>query len=958
MIFQALEQLLNEFFVGVQERNVSFYHGDLFGRRLPFELAAGYIGDVKIEGIVGAVAGWPLEVTVNNVCLVLRPNQVQWENELLLRYAKELVVALWQSFLTPSVAKKGSSALISPAKWLTLLTIEKVSLYCDLNAETYWAPALTTDSPIAATANASSRFAFPSTEPSPAKLTLNEALENFRAHARKPFARDQRRELLFIRVIWMKLDFQHLMSQGSSKRGLLASLALELAAIDVVTEEIELNFDFAQVTALLDELEHLADYFKRAHWQQKRPSCIDRDRQTPPSVRVSPNALLPLPPVSDDDRGSLTFSIDKQRKSRLWFRAMWRYAFRCVLEQLQKAPKSPHDLPFSQQTSSSLWWSHNGQDKPEDAQGLHEMRRRRYIHLYARNLSPAALEIALYGRGMGLMGLISSQSKLKATTEASKDQTPPPSPRQYVLPEFEPLSLEESWELSDFILLLPVYEQRVCRAMAEQELRRDYSTAPASPIRTISPPREFPVTPTEMTRSPAHTRSLSVDSSLIPLDFAASHPQFARGATVNASVFNSALRQQAIRQASQTASRPHAASTSVLPNPTKLRTDWERAGMSAGKLPAFQTHSWLEQQCFPAWLLDSNRCVPQINWQLGQLTVRFSRGDSGLKDAVQSDLYVEIGLASSCGALLVSRKPFLTFLVEMRLGLVHATLVSHSHRQDAVTEAVGGNSRYNWISSDYIRTPADGFFYVGAKYSAREAVLKSTGPGDVEEDWGLKGRMCMGPLTIDCNEEVMRTALGETVAAEIRASRKCLPLPDDGHGVRATHVSILREVHRNCVSLVSRLPRKKIGTSGGGTTAEGEELRGLAAAARSLIVTAEQQQQREKKNAWRTRLLHAMLLRSVTFEVTVGALELKLSANDSCIQQPLSFQTPIDAEKAAQPEPCDDMNIVLPTTTFRLQNRPSKSECFVEAAGARLRYRSTKEGRAAVIRHLLQHFSC
>ncbi|RLN66942.1 hypothetical protein BBJ28_00004636 [Nothophytophthora sp. Chile5] len=916
-------------FAGCEEASHFKVHDVFLKTALPFELAAGYIGDVKIEGIVGAVAGWPLEVTVDNVCLVLRPNQVQWENELLLRYAKELVVALWQSFLTPSVAKKGSSALISPAKWLTLLTIEKVSLYCDLNAETYWTPALTTESPIIATANASSRFTSPSAEPSPAKLTLNEALENFREHATKPFARDQRRELLFIRVIWMKLDFQHSTSLSSSKRGLLASLALILTAIDVVTEEIELNFDFAQVTALLEELEHLVDYFKRAHWQQKRPSCIDRDRQTPPSVRVSPNALLPLPPASDDDRASLTFSVDKQRKSRLWFRAMWRYAFFCVLEQLKKAPRSPHDLPFSQQTSSSLWWSHNGQDKPEDAQELHEMRRRRYIHLYARNLSPAALEIALYGRGMGLMSLISSQSKLGATTEASKAQTPPPSPRRYVLPEFEPLSLEESWELSDFILLLPVYEQRVCRAMAERELRRDYSTAPASPTRTISSPREFPVTPTEMTRSPAHTRSLSVDSSLIPLDFVASHPHFTRGATVNASVLSSALHQQAIRQASPAASRPHAASTSVLPSPTKLKTDRERANMSAGKR---QTHSWLEQQCFPACLLDSNRCIPQINWQLGQIAVRLCRGDSGLKDAVRPELYVEIGLASSCGALLVSRKPFLTFLVEMRLGLVHATLVSHSHRRDAPTEAVHGSSRYNWISSDYIRTPTDGFFYVGAKYSAREAVLKSAGPGDVEEDWGLKGRMCMGPLTIDCNEKAMRTALGETVAAEIRASRKCL---------RA----------------ISETFTKK-GTSGGGTTAEGEELRGLAAAAHSLIVAAEQQQQREKNNAWRTRLLHAMLLRSATFEVAVGALELKLSANVSRIQQPLYFQTPIDAGKTARPEPCDDMNVVLPTTTFRLQNRPSKSECFVEAAGARLLYRSTKEGRAAVIRYLLQHFSC
>lgn len=34
MIFEVLKQLLGEFFVGVEEHNVSFYAGDLFGRLL------------------------------------------------------------------------------------------------------------------------------------------------------------------------------------------------------------------------------------------------------------------------------------------------------------------------------------------------------------------------------------------------------------------------------------------------------------------------------------------------------------------------------------------------------------------------------------------------------------------------------------------------------------------------------------------------------------------------------------------------------------------------------------------------------------------------------------------------------------------------------------------------------------------------------------------------------------
>lgn len=41
MIFEVLQQVLNEFFVDVQEDNVSFYAGDLFGQLLPFYYKVG-----------------------------------------------------------------------------------------------------------------------------------------------------------------------------------------------------------------------------------------------------------------------------------------------------------------------------------------------------------------------------------------------------------------------------------------------------------------------------------------------------------------------------------------------------------------------------------------------------------------------------------------------------------------------------------------------------------------------------------------------------------------------------------------------------------------------------------------------------------------------------------------------------------------------------------------------------
>ncbi|GAB9465522.1 hypothetical protein Gpo141_00002929 [Globisporangium polare] len=143
MIYETLEQLFNEFFVDIQEENVGFSLGDLFesshfrikdvflktqiinSLHLPFELAAGYIGDFKVEGLLGAVAGSPLTVVISDVCLVLRRNDVDWDNELMFRYTKEMMIALLQSFSSPSYEKKktdttNKKSFISPAKWISV----------------------------------------------------------------------------------------------------------------------------------------------------------------------------------------------------------------------------------------------------------------------------------------------------------------------------------------------------------------------------------------------------------------------------------------------------------------------------------------------------------------------------------------------------------------------------------------------------------------------------------------------------------------------------------------------------------------------------------------------------------------------------------------------------------------------------------------------------------------------
>lgn len=99
-------------------------------------------------------------------------------------------------------------------------------------------------------------------------------------------------------------------------------------------------------------------------------------------------------------------------------------------------------------------------------------------------------------------------------------------------------------------------------------------------------------------------------------------------------------------------------------------------------------------------------------------------------------------------------------------------------------------------------------------------------------------------------------------------------------------------------------------------------------------------------------MLHALLLRSSTFEVEVGQLELNLSTYTSHIEKALSGQ----GQTIKPSETREDVNIILPMTAYRLQNFPAMNECVVDVAGARVIYRSTKQGRAAVIRHLAHLF--
>ncbi|ETM36033.1 hypothetical protein L914_17170 [Phytophthora nicotianae] len=1023
MIFEALQQVLNEFFVDVQEDHVSFYAGDLFepshfklndvflqtslvnSLQLPFELSAGYLGNVTVEGLVGAVAGWPLEVNVSDLCLVLKPHKAQWENELLIRYARELLVAICQCFGRPATVKKDNASFISPAKWIwnrikavaadmiiqlerihirvesprsdklvayglyiplirfapreveeqilyrrqqpgvvypktsdnffsKLLTIENVSFYTDLDGSTYWTAPKESETTPVTTENPLAAALLTSLDPNTRQVLLQDSLKRFKECALKSFTRTEHRELAFIRVVWIKLDFKRAQQNPSENK---SSTRPVLTAVDIATEEIEVKVDFDQIAMILVELEHVVEYFKRARSWQWRPSCIDREHHAPPSVKLSANALLPLP-ISDEERAALVFSIDKQRKSRLWFRAKWRYAFRCIVDQKRRSKREDY-----QEIDPRIWWRFDDIVDKE----LQQVRRQRYMHLYARSLSPSAMEIALYGRGKALLSLSS-----QAQTGVGKLQSPPASPRRRPLPEFDPLTQVEQWELSDFIVTMSVYEQRVCRALTEQQLRRDYTAAPPSPTRKVSSSMEFSVAPAESTSH--HGRSYSVDSFSSPPAHQPVSPdaehRHKRGMTIGF-----AGDELSVRLASPPSSRPHAASTSDLPSPTKHESalDLEplRAWIFKQRQLGLHTTSWFEKQFFPNWILNPSKVIPLLNWHLGPLRISLAAGDSDHVQTANRDIGVDIGVDGCSGAMLLSRAPFLRILVEVRVGLLHVTLIRQPHLQNDESRVDSGIvTEYKWISSNYIRSPEDGFFYVGLKYSAHEVAAKPNGRvqfvGGLDEELGLKGRMCIGPIKIDFNEAAIRATMGQTVADELQTSNMDV--------ATSTHFSVLQHAYNSFVGLVVHLPKRK------GTRIRNPKDISPRARKRpgvsNVPAPVQPDQQQLERSARRTRMFHAVLLRSSTFEVEVGTLELNLSAYSSHIENALRGQVPRSIEAIKPSETREEVNVMLPTMACRLHNRPAMNECIMDVGGARVIYRSTKQGRAAVIRHLAQVF--
>lgn len=455
--------------------------------------------------------------------------------------------------------------------------------------------------------------------------------------------------------------------------------------------------------------------------------------------------------------------------------------------------------------------------------------------------------------------------------------------------------------------------------------------------------------------------------------------------------------------------RVHAASTSTLLGKPS-RGERSPTAASPNDKPvkpraSISKQEWFQQTFFPKWVT-AKSALPLVNWSLGAISVALCRskpaassstpataaasGPSSVfsahlpevvddviyedEDGVSRsprDVLVEVRIESCSGAVLLTKTPTIRALAELRVGLVHATLLDSRHTErrsirrhpsrglvktSSSPPRFGGRSR-NWISTDYIREPADGFFYVGLKYNAKELpAVSSTSllACDVEE-WDVKGRVCVGTINIEYHEDLVDASYKLSAA-----------------GVSPTYTSVLRGVYSSCTGFLSQMKlqsakRWSIETPSATKDRGGAELDDEvkqtdgyvavpAAVPPCLTFVAAVEKWSEAKRASvireakRTRFLNALLLHASTLEADLGGIQLTASVPTCHVQSALRS----DDSSAANPSGTEEFHVEIAPTTLKLQNRPQLDECLVEGAGVRAVYHSTKQGRAAAIQFLSQ----
>ncbi|RHY90843.1 hypothetical protein DYB35_003775 [Aphanomyces astaci] len=318
ILFDRIRHILDELFVDVSDDKFEFSAlGDLFqdshfrlqdsfvksdvfnALPLPFALKVAYIGHIRIEGFWGVMtSGSALRCTISDSLFVFGANQhIDWTDELQLRYAHELAVALlhrlWNRYHIEVLHYQHVASAILTRRALPpqvpVLTegMSKVVAIDGLQVYT-------------------SRI--PTTQRSP---------DQWKALFHRQWPAEVHVAVLVPTDIKVKLDLEECH----------VTRKLKTRAVDLHVNQLNVGLDPQQIDVVGRLLQHLDTHERYTRYRKLRPTQVVRaDVDPAPLVIVSFNVLPHIQPVEP------TSASTSPVRAPFPARAMWKYAVRCVLQ--------------------------------------------------------------------------------------------------------------------------------------------------------------------------------------------------------------------------------------------------------------------------------------------------------------------------------------------------------------------------------------------------------------------------------------------------------------------------------------------------------------------------------------------------------------------------------------------------------------------------------------------------
>ncbi|ETV68099.1 hypothetical protein, variant [Aphanomyces astaci] len=478
ILFDRIRHILDELFVDVSDDKFEFSAlGDLFqdshfrlqdsfvksdvfnALPLPFTLKVAYIGHIRIEGFWGVMtSGSALRCTISDSLFVFGANQhIDWTDELQLRYAHELAVALlhrlWNRY---HIEGKGPQKNESTKTWIKKrvtaalhnMTIQVENTQCrvEIDADgSGGSDAATTDVvgfimpklSVFSTDVASAilcRRALPPQVPvlteGMSKVVAIDGLQVYTSRIPTTQRSPDQWKALFHRQWPAEVHVAVLVPTDIKVKVDLeechVTRKLKTRAVDLHVNQLNVGLDPQQIDVLGRLLQHLDTHERYTRYRKLRPTQVVRaDVDPAPLVIVSFNVLPHIQPVEP------TSASTSPIRAPFPARAMWKYAVRCVLQDVFPKRRDGQD--------NVLWLS---------------KLILKYTDLYKRKMGSTYVEYVV--------------RDLLVQHKQGNPSLPP------VLPTYEPLSRAELWHLSDLMYQLTPDRQLYCRALVDRIIRQEF----------------------------------------------------------------------------------------------------------------------------------------------------------------------------------------------------------------------------------------------------------------------------------------------------------------------------------------------------------------------------------------------------------------------------------------------------------------------------------------------------